>query len=167
MRAVGREVVEAHDDVADDDDVKVVLLRGEGGVFSTGADMGNAYSWYGNGTSAGDGTRGRRPSQRRRLGVDRRTFDLHAVNKLTIEEEIRRIPIAPERPAILMHHSPVGMHYASQAGIDLMLAFIAETASEEAAATVQFGAEYYPSARRYGSVHRTHPSAPKYMCEAD
>ena len=30
-----------------DDDVKVVLLRGEGGVFSTGADMNNAYAWYG------------------------------------------------------------------------------------------------------------------------
>ena len=26
--------------------VKVVVFRGEGGVFSTGADMGNAYSWY-------------------------------------------------------------------------------------------------------------------------
>src|SRR5689334_19529456 len=35
------------DDVALDDDIKVVLLRGEGGVFSTGADMGNAYAWYG------------------------------------------------------------------------------------------------------------------------
>ena len=37
------------EDLAYDDDVKVVLLRGEGGVFSTGADMGNAYSWYGDG----------------------------------------------------------------------------------------------------------------------
>ena len=35
------------DDIALDDDIKVVLLRGEGGVFSTGADMGNAYAWYG------------------------------------------------------------------------------------------------------------------------
>jgi enoyl-CoA hydratase/carnithine racemase len=64
------------DDLAIDDDVKVVLLRGEGGVFSTGADMGNAYSWYGNGAAAGEGTR-RRPSQRRRLSVDRRTFDFY------------------------------------------------------------------------------------------
>ena len=32
------------DELANDDAVKVVLLRGEGGVFSTGADMGNAYS---------------------------------------------------------------------------------------------------------------------------
>ncbi len=64
------------DDLAMDDDVKVVLLRGEGGVFSTGADMGNAYSWYGNGTAPGE-AKSRRPSQRRRLTVDRRTFDFY------------------------------------------------------------------------------------------
>jgi enoyl-CoA hydratase len=66
------------DDLALADDVKVVLLRGEGGVFSTGADMANAYSWYGDGASAADGddTR-RRPSQRRRLSVDRKTFDFY------------------------------------------------------------------------------------------
>ena len=54
----------------DDDAVSVVMLSGEGGVFSSGADMGNAYTWY---ETAGDGER-RRPSQRRRLAVDRRTF---------------------------------------------------------------------------------------------
>ena len=37
------------DELAYDDDIKVVLLRGEGGVFSTGADMNNAYAWYGDG----------------------------------------------------------------------------------------------------------------------
>ena len=31
------------DQVAEDDDITVVLLRGSGGVFSTGADMNNAY----------------------------------------------------------------------------------------------------------------------------
>jgi enoyl-CoA hydratase/carnithine racemase len=68
------------DDLALDDDIKVVLLRGEGGVFSTGADMGNAYAWYGDGAKAtADGTapRRRRPSQRRRLSVDRKTFDFY------------------------------------------------------------------------------------------
>ena len=55
-------------DVANDDDIKVMILRGAGGVFSTGADMNNAYSWYDKGESK------RRPSQRRRLGVDRETF---------------------------------------------------------------------------------------------
>src|SRR5262245_51715709 len=66
------------DELADDDRVKVVLLRGDGGVFSTGADMGNAYSWYGskNGEQ-GDPEKRRRPSQRRRLAVDRKSFSFY------------------------------------------------------------------------------------------
>ncbi|TDC85101.1 enoyl-CoA hydratase/isomerase family protein [Actinomadura sp. 7K507] len=71
------------DELALDDDVKVVHLRGSDGVFSTGADMNNAYAWYGDGTrkdgqkkdgQGDDGAKRRRPSQRRRLGVDRKTF---------------------------------------------------------------------------------------------
>ena len=88
------------EELAYDDAIKVVLLRGEGGVFSAGADMNNAYSWYGDGAptnGAGNGSgeapgvesRGqpngsgpapskrRRPSQRRRLLVDRQTFDFY------------------------------------------------------------------------------------------
>lgn len=70
------------DDLALDDAIKVVVLRGEGGVFSTGADMANAYGWYGDseagGGGAGDGTaRRRRPSQRRRLSVDRKIFGFY------------------------------------------------------------------------------------------
>jgi enoyl-CoA hydratase len=66
------------DELAADDDVKVVLLRGEGGIFSSGADMGNAYAWYGDGTNPTDeGGRRRPPSQRRRLSVDRKTFDFY------------------------------------------------------------------------------------------
>ena len=72
-----REALSRHlDDLAADDTVKVVLLRGEGGVFTTGADMANAYSWYETPGPAGDG-RGRRPSQRRRLAVDRRAFGFY------------------------------------------------------------------------------------------
>ena len=74
-----REQLGAHlDALAADDDIKVVLLRGSGGIFSTGADMANAYSWYGNG-EAREEARGRRkrPSQRRRLSVDRKTFDFY------------------------------------------------------------------------------------------
>lgn len=74
MRA---EMGAALDDFAEDDDIKVVLLRGEGGVFSTGADMGNAYAWYGDGAKQEPGTRSRRPSQRRRLIVDRKTFSFY------------------------------------------------------------------------------------------
>ena len=40
--------MKAHlEEFAYDDDIKVVVLRGAGGVFSTGADMNNAYAWYG------------------------------------------------------------------------------------------------------------------------
>ena len=66
------------DELAADDETKVVLLRGEGGVFSTGADMANAYSWYGTDAARkGDPRPPQRPSQRRRLSVDRKTFDFY------------------------------------------------------------------------------------------
>ena len=70
------------DRVADDDDLTVVLLRGAGGVFSTGADMNNAYGWYGERSSeqsADSETRSAksRPSQRRRLTVDRKSFSFY------------------------------------------------------------------------------------------
>jgi enoyl-CoA hydratase len=83
------------DRVADDDDLTVVLLRGADGVFSAGADMNNAYGWYGergaNGTT-GDETRSAksRPSQRRRLAVDRKSFgfyhNLMGFPKVTVGE---------------------------------------------------------------------------------
>jgi enoyl-CoA hydratase/carnithine racemase len=88
------------EDAAYDDTIKVVHLRGEGGIFSTGADMNNAYSWYGKGTeqnterakpasaegeagaakdgdSASNASKKRRPSQRRRLLTDRQIFDFY------------------------------------------------------------------------------------------
>ena len=75
------------EELAYDDTTKVVLLRGEGGVFSTGADMNNAYAWYGDGkksttgesneATGGGGSKPRRPSQRRRLLVDRQIFDFY------------------------------------------------------------------------------------------
>lgn len=76
------------DRVADDDDVVVVLLRGAEGVFSTGADMNNAYGWYGEGSEKPQGKS--RPSQRRRLAVDRRSFgfyhNLMGFPKVTVGE---------------------------------------------------------------------------------
>ena len=75
------------DHVADDDDLTVVLLRGAEGVFSTGADMNNAYGWYGPGS---DDQAKRRPSQRRRLTVDRKSFgfyhNLMGFPKVTVGE---------------------------------------------------------------------------------
>jgi enoyl-CoA hydratase len=62
------------DRVAEDDDITVVLLRGAQGVFSTGADMNNAYGWYGDEHIP---EANRRPSQRRRLAVDRKSFSFY------------------------------------------------------------------------------------------
>jgi enoyl-CoA hydratase/carnithine racemase len=84
--AAMRETLARYLDVAaEDDDITVVLLRGAEGVFSTGADMNNAYGWYGE-----KGQPGSRPSQRRRLTVDRKTFgfyhNLMGFPKVTIGE---------------------------------------------------------------------------------
>ena len=73
--AIRGEIARHLDTVAEDDDITVVLLRGAEGVFSTGADMNNAYGWYG-----GEGKeppKKSRPSQRRRLTVDRKSFDFY------------------------------------------------------------------------------------------
>ncbi|WP_216899554.1 enoyl-CoA hydratase/isomerase family protein [Nocardia alni] len=74
--AAMRDVLARHlDRIAEDDDITVVLLRGAEGVFSTGADMNNAYGWYGE--REGNHPAKSRPSQRRRLTVDRKTFGLY------------------------------------------------------------------------------------------
>ncbi len=72
--AVGR----CLDRVAEDDDLTVVLLCGAEGVFSTGADMNNAYGWYGGSDDDAQELKAkRRPSQRRRLTVDRKSFGFY------------------------------------------------------------------------------------------
>lgn len=50
------------------------------------------------------------------------------------------------------------------AGTDLMLAFIASVAGEDAAGKVQFAAEYFPSSVMYGGVEED-PRAPAYIRE--
>lgn len=78
------------DRVAEDDDLVVVLLRGAEGVFSTGADMNNAYGWYGERGDAAQPPAKSRPSQRRRLTVDRKSFgfyhNLMGFPKVTVGE---------------------------------------------------------------------------------
>jgi len=77
------------DRVAEDDDITVVLLRGAEGVFSTGADMNNAYGWYGEREGQEKSAKSR-PSQRRRLTVDRKSFgfyhNLMGFPKVTVGE---------------------------------------------------------------------------------
>jgi transcriptional regulator GlxA family with amidase domain len=48
------------------------------------------------------------------------------------------------------------------AGIDLMLAFIADAAGVDAAGKVQFASEYYPSGQVYGQ-YENHDKAPAYI----
>jgi enoyl-CoA hydratase/carnithine racemase len=114
--ATMRDTVARHlDRVAEDDDITVVLLRGADGVFSTGADMNNAYGWYGDErsrevgalpsqaggpparraggrrtTEPGEKSAKSRPSQRRRLTVDRKSFgfyhNLMGFPKVTVGE---------------------------------------------------------------------------------
>lgn len=48
------------------------------------------------------------------------------------------------------------------AGTDMILAFVASYAGEEAAERTQAAAEYYPSSTVYGSFHK-HPKAPQYL----
>ena len=77
-RTMREQLGEYLDDIALDDDMKVVHLRGAGDVFSSGADMDNAYAWYGKPATEAEAARqARRPSQRRRLSVDRKTFDFY------------------------------------------------------------------------------------------
>jgi enoyl-CoA hydratase/carnithine racemase len=81
------------DELALDDGVKVVLLRGEGGVFSTGADMAHSYSWYGKDATSGSRPDGDRPSggdgkpssgrQRRRRRRRPKTFGFYTTSSDT------------------------------------------------------------------------------------
>jgi enoyl-CoA hydratase/carnithine racemase len=84
--AMREAVARCLDHVAEDDDITVVLLRGVDGVFSTGADMNNAYGWYGKDEQGSKS----RPSQRRRLTVDRKSFgfyhNLMGFPKVTVGE---------------------------------------------------------------------------------
>src|SRR5437764_14461226 len=63
--AMREAVARCLDRVAEDDDLTVVLLRGAGGVFSTGADMNNAYGGYGSAAGTGE-ARGDVPAAKRR-----------------------------------------------------------------------------------------------------
>lgn len=72
---MGKEAVEffaAFDDAAEDDEVKVVILKGNGPCFCAGERLDTVYHVYGGGTGQpGE----RRPSQRTRLKLDQRFMD--------------------------------------------------------------------------------------------
>ena len=87
--AAMRDAVARHlDRVAEDDDITVVLLRGADGVFTTGADMTTRTAGTAIETRRREAKR--RPSQRRRLTVDRKSFgfyhNLMGFPKVTVGE---------------------------------------------------------------------------------
>lgn len=53
--------------------------------------------------------------------ADRESIDFHATEGKTIQETLYELQIEPDKPAILLHHSPDGANYAEQFGIDVML----------------------------------------------
>jgi len=63
-----QEYYSALNEAAEDDDVKVVILKGRGRAFSVGQNLGRSGFIYGFGTKSGE----RRPSQRIRLELDRK-----------------------------------------------------------------------------------------------
>lgn len=53
--------------------------------------------------------------------ADEDAVDIHAKHK-TMKEVLEIMPIYPEMPTILLHHSPDGIEYANKAGVNLFLA---------------------------------------------
>jgi enoyl-CoA hydratase len=84
-----REIDEALIQAEQDDDVKVVVIKGSGKAFSAGYDLGRVYFVYGGGTGKPK-DKSRRPSQRSRLAYDRwRSESLRRIfllDKITIAQ---------------------------------------------------------------------------------
>ncbi|RAP73530.1 metallophosphoesterase [Paenibacillus montanisoli] len=56
------------------------------------------------------------------MNADENTFDMHASDhSQTIKSTLSELMLKKNMPTVLMHHSPVGMQYAEEAGADLML----------------------------------------------
>jgi uncharacterized protein len=57
------------------------------------------------------------------MQADSMSYNMHAAgNSSTIKGTLENLPILKNKPAILLHHSPDGIEYASQNAIDLYLA---------------------------------------------
>jgi hypothetical protein len=57
------------------------------------------------------------------MRADSETFDMHAAgNHSTIKSSLENLPIDKNKPAIMLHHSPDGIKYANEHGVDLYLA---------------------------------------------
>jgi hypothetical protein len=57
------------------------------------------------------------------MRADNETFDMHAAgNHTTIKGVLDSLSIDKNKPSVLLHHSPDGIKYANQHGVDLFLA---------------------------------------------
>jgi predicted MPP superfamily phosphohydrolase len=57
------------------------------------------------------------------MRADNETYNMHAAgNHATIKSTLEKLPINPNKPAVLLHHSPDGIKYAAEHGVDLYLA---------------------------------------------
>jgi uncharacterized protein len=57
------------------------------------------------------------------MRADNETYNMHAAgNSSTIKGTLERLRVQKDKPAILLHHSPDGIQYAREHGIDLYLA---------------------------------------------
>jgi len=57
------------------------------------------------------------------MRADNKSANIHAsANKPTMKSVLNELDIFPEQPTVLLHHSPDGIEYANQHGVDLYLA---------------------------------------------
>lgn len=57
------------------------------------------------------------------MRADSKTFDMHAAgNHSTIKSVLEKLLVDKNKPTVLLHHSPDGIKYANQNGVDLYLA---------------------------------------------
>ena len=73
--------------------------------------------------------------------------------------QVGDVTVCQER---VVHDGNIWTAAGVSAGIDLALAFIESVAGETVAGKVQFGTEYYPSHRFFGTFHQS-PPAPAYL----
>jgi transcriptional regulator GlxA family with amidase domain len=77
-------------------------------------------------------------------------------------DRLRTLPNVEVVEERFTQDGPIWTSAGVSAGLDMTLAFIASVAGEATAGRVQFGAEYYPSGKRYGGMDG-HEKAPAYV----
>ncbi|MPM67899.1 Isonitrile hydratase [bioreactor metagenome] len=109
------------------------------------------------------------------LSVCTGTFILHRAGLLTNKRatthwaslprlrELGDVEVVEER---IVRDGNIWTSAGVSAGIDLALALIEYLTNEKTAGKIQLGAEYYPSGRSYGMVHKI-PQAPEYVRKRD